>query len=108
MARTYSRQASQPYSVGPETVVCQLKRRQEAARRLPAYCGCGARDPILCRCGRTEELTENAVDGWRATIELLLPIGPPIVPVQVLRQLWRNGGSDQVLAERVWMETSVK
>ncbi len=45
------------------------------------------------------------MDAWRSAIERTLPIGPPLVPIEVLQRLWRNGATDRELAERVWAET---
>jgi hypothetical protein len=92
----------------PQDVASQLRRRREASYRLPRLCDrCGARDPLLCcRCHEAvPPLSEGAIDGWRAAIERTLPIGPPIVPLEVLQRLWGNGGSDRALALRVWEET---
>lgn len=92
----------------PQDVPSQLNRRREAARRLPRLCDrCGARDPIVCHCWETEPpLSERALDAWCAAIERTLPIGPPIVPMEALRGLYRrNRGSDRELALRVWAAT---
>lgn len=85
----------------------QLRRRREASRRLVRLADCcGARDPLSCRCHEPKpQLSENALNAWRAAIEQTLPIGPPLVPLEVLQRLWRNGGTDRELAERVWAET---
>ncbi|MCV7101526.1 hypothetical protein H7I01_14220 [Mycobacterium palustre] len=74
---------------------------------MPQHCNrCGARDPISCRCWEPQPpLSEHQVDAWRAAIERTLPIGPPVVDLEVLQRLWRNGGSDRELAERVWTQT---
>jgi len=50
-------------------------------------------------------MSENAIEAWRAAIERTLPVGPPIVPLEVLQRMYRNGGSDRELALRVWHET---
>lgn len=91
----------------PQDLHSQLERRRNASRRLPAVCDrCGARDPISCRCYDPQPpLTPRAVEAWRAAILRTLPIGPPVVPVEVLQRLYRNGGRDRQLAERVWAET---
>lgn len=93
--------------VCPTDVAAQLRARRAAANRMPALCGtCGAQDPLSCRCSTPQPpLTQNAVAAWRAAIERTLPIGPPVVPIEVLQRLHRNGGADRELAERVWAET---
>lgn len=91
----------------PQDLRSQLDRRREAALRLPPICDrCGARDPLVCRCWTPEPaLTKHQLDGWRAAIERTLPLGPPLVPVEVLQKLYRNQGTDRELALRVWAET---
>lgn len=69
----------------------------------PLDCGCGP-DPWLCRCTEPP-LSEHAMDGWRAAINRTLPIGTPIVPIEVLQRLYRNGGMDRQLAQQVWAAT---
>jgi hypothetical protein len=84
----------------------QLRRRRAASYRLPVI-SCGQhRDVIGCDCFDPEPpLSDNAIDGWRAAINRTLPIGPAIVPIVELQRLWRNGGPDRELAQRVWSET---
>jgi hypothetical protein len=96
--------AIQPLVWIPPRDVSDLERRRDAARRLPRWCDrCGARDPLVCHCSESESpLSDNAMDAWRAAILRTLPIGPPVVPLSVLKRLWRNGGTDRELAERVW------
>lgn len=91
----------------PQDTASQLRRRREASERLVRLTDCcGARDPISCRCHEPQPpLSDNATDAWRAAIERTLPIGPPLVPLFVLQRLWRNGGTDRALAERIWAET---
>lgn len=87
--------------------VSQLRSRRQASRRLPRHCDrCSASDPLLCRCWEPEPpLSENALDAWRAAIKHTLPIGTPVVPIEVLQRLHRNGGADRELAECVWAPT---
>jgi hypothetical protein len=91
----------------PQDVASQLRRRREASQRLVRLADCcGARDPLECRCHDPRpQLSERAIEAWRAAIERTLPIGPPVVPLEVLQRMYRNGGSDRQLAERVWAET---
>jgi hypothetical protein len=88
----------------PQDRHSQIKRRREAARRLAPWCDrCSARDPLLCRCWNPDPpMSDHAIDAWRAAIERTLPIGPPVVPLEVLQRLYRNTGSDRELALRVW------
>jgi hypothetical protein len=89
----------------PQDRHSQLERRQEAAHRLPRICDrCAARDALKCRCWNPDPpMSEHAIDAWRAAIERTLPIGPPVVPLEVLQRLYRrNRGSDRALALRVW------
>lgn len=76
----------------PQDVASQLRRRGRAGRRLPQWYP----EPPL---------TDHQIDGWRAAIQRTMPIGPCLVPIEVLQRLYRNGGSDRELAMRVWAET---
>lgn len=118
MTRAYKRKSREPgqpatspersnYACQSNAVARQLRRRQEHARRLPQWCGrCGAADPLACRCHYPDPpLTERAIAAWRAAILRTIPIGPVIVPLEVLQWLHRNGGNDRDLALRVWTET---
>ena len=91
----------------PQDTASQLSRRRESSKRLVRLTDCcGARDPLSCRCHNPKpQLGDNAVDAWRAAIKRTLPIGPPLVPIEVLQRLWRNGGTDRQLAEQVWAQT---
>jgi hypothetical protein len=88
----------------PQDTRSQLRRRREASSRMVRLRDCcGASDPLACRCHNpVPPLSENALHAWRAAIQRTLPIGPPLVPLEVLQRLWRNGGADRELAERVW------
>ena len=90
-----------------QDVPSQLRRRRDAASRMVRLADCcGASDPLRCRCHEPQPpLSESAVDAWRAAIQDTLPIGPALVPLEVLQRLWRNGGRDQELAEQVWRES---
>lgn len=76
------------------------KRRHAASRRLvPLDCGC--RDPWVCRC-TDPPLSEHALDGWRdAALHVLGGGQMPLLPIEVLRALYRRGGPDRVLAEQL-------
>lgn len=88
----------------PQDLHTQLHRRRTASYRHQPVCDrCGARDPITCHCHEPEPpLGTRAIEAWRAAIEHTLPIGAPVVPIEVLQRLHRNGGSDRQLALQVW------
>lgn len=84
----------------PQDIASQSRRRGDAAARsVPLDCGC--RDPLLCRCTHPP-ISENALDAWRdAALQLLFARQMPLLPLEVRRALWRRGGPDRVLAERL-------
>ena len=84
----------------PQDITSQLHRRRSAsARSIPLDCAC--RDPWPCRCTEPP-LTERALDGWAAAARHLLAAGRmPLLPVEVLRSLYRRGGPDRALAEQL-------
>lgn len=77
-----------------------LRSRREAARRLaPLQCGCP--DPWPCRCS-DPPLSRRAVDSYRDAAQHITASGStPILPIEVLQALYRRGGADRVLAERL-------
>lgn len=78
----------------------QLHRRRCATQRL-AVLDCGCADPWTCRCTQ-HPLTERALDGWRDAAHAVLSEGmKPLVPAEVRRSLWRRGGADRALAEKL-------
>jgi hypothetical protein len=82
---------------GADTV-SRLRRRRCASWRLPSL-DCGCRDPWPCCC-TDPPLTERQLGGWRDTARHLLHSGRiPLLPLEVRRALWRNGGSDRALAQ---------
>lgn len=81
-----------------QDIQSQLARRREAVKRLePLDCGC--RDGWTCRCTEPP-LSDNAIDGWRdaAAHVLRQGTGVPLLPIEVLRALYRRGGDDRALA----------
>lgn len=77
------------------TVAEQLRRRADAAHRLPGG------DPW--RVDRDDEqVTGPQLRAWCAAIQHLTADGVvPVVPLPVLRELYRTGGSARVIAEKV-------
>ena len=64
-------------------------------------CGCGTRDPFVCRCDQ-RPVTENYVDGYRdAVVRLMSHNLTPAPDLAAIRVLWRRGGQDQRLAVRL-------
>lgn len=84
----------------PQDVPSQLRRRRATSRRMvPLDCGCV--DPWPCSCSQPP-LSDYALDSWRVTAEhLLATAGTPLVPLEVRRALYRRGGHDRALAERL-------
>jgi hypothetical protein len=80
-------------------------RRRQAALRLPPIGRCGCiRDPDRDkhRCG-PRPLTEHQIDSWRsAAIGIIEDGHAPIVPIEVVRRLWKRGGRDRQLAQQLW------
>ncbi len=91
-------------AVPNDTSLARMRRRRQAAlRSTPLNCGC--RDPFGCRCTEPP-LSKQALDAWRHAAEHLLETGDtPIVPLEVLKCWWRNGGAGRQLAERLWTQT---
>lgn len=76
-------------------------RRYDAAVRL-ARLDCGCADPWTCRC-TDPPLTQRAVDGYRDAARYVMDTTgcTPLIPVEVLRALFRRGGGDRALAEQL-------
>lgn len=77
-----------------------LTRRRKAAQRLvPLDCGCP--DPWPCRC-TDPPLSNRMIDAGRDAATHILDGGHvPLLEIEVLRALWRRGGADRALAERL-------
>ncbi|MBB2990248.1 hypothetical protein FHR72_001716 [Mycolicibacterium iranicum] len=86
-----------------DDVPAQLARRRDAAHRSEPLECCSCRDPLTCHCHeQVQPITEHQLDGWSAAALHLLDNGlSPAVPVDVQRRLWRRGGSDRALAQRL-------
>lgn len=79
----------------------QLGRRRAASRRtVPLECGCS--DPWPCSCARPQ-VSELWVDAGRdAALHILSTTGKtPLLEIEVLRALWRRGGTDRRLAQQL-------
>lgn len=85
----------------PGDLRTQLNRRRAAAQRsVPLSCG-SCRDPLLCNCTQPP-MSDATLDAWRdAALKLLFDRHIPLLPIEVRRALWRRGGPDRVLAERL-------
>lgn len=91
-------------SICTADILAQLRRRRRAAERLPLL-DCGCADPWPCRC-TTPPLTDRDVDNWRDAAGHVMDTGKvPLLPVEVLRALYRRGGEDRALAERLHAAT---
>jgi hypothetical protein len=76
-----------------------LRLRRGASWRLPVLDHSGRSDPW-----HYDEvpLTEHQADTWHATVDHLAGAGlVPLVSLEVRRELWRRGGRDRKLAERL-------
>lgn len=84
----------------PQDPHSQLERRREAAKRsVPLDCGC--RDVWPCRCSNPQ-LSERMIDAGRAAARHILDGGGiPLLEIEFLRALYRRGGADRRLAERL-------
>ncbi|MDT5076777.1 MAG: hypothetical protein QOJ80_1414 [Mycobacterium sp.] len=79
-------------------------RRHRAARRLPSL-DCGCRDPWPCRCTEPA-LSDRMIDAGRdAALHILERGRIPLLEIEVLRALWRRGGGDRELAEKLHVLT---
>ncbi|MEZ0382175.1 hypothetical protein [Mycobacterium sp. pW045] len=77
-----------------------LTRRREAAQRL-AILSTGCADPWPTE-HPSIPLTDNQLDMWRWTVEHLEAEGlAPLLNLEARRALWRRGGADRALAERL-------
>jgi hypothetical protein len=104
-ARVYRRRGLTLLRHAPQDTLSQMKRRQAAAARLvPLDCGCPTgrhSDPLSCLC-TFPPLTDDQLDGWKAAaLHVLSTSRIPVLPIEVRRALWRRGGRDRVLAERL-------
>ena len=86
----------------PQDTHSQLERRRAAAHRSVPL-GCRCRDPLSCTCYATEPpLSDHQLDSWRAAALKVLSVGElPLLPIEVRRELWKRGGPDRVLAQRL-------
>lgn len=77
-----------------------LERRRTAAKRSVPL-GCGCRDPWPCRCTEPP-FSDRAIDSWRDAAEHVLAGAlMPWVPLEVRHALYRRGGNERALAERL-------
>ncbi len=80
--------------------IAGLKRRREAARRLPRLEGCTTSDPWTHR--RADRITEQYIDGYKATAQHQLANGlAPTPNLHAMRAMWKRGGHDQRIAMQI-------
>ncbi len=55
-----------------------------------------------CDCAATA-LSDNQIDGWADCARYILATTgcSPMLPLEVLRALWKRGGEDRALAEKL-------
>ncbi len=102
-----SRNLSAPLSISREHGPACWRRRSEAAERL-ALLNCGCSDPWICRCSTASPLSDNQIDGYADAARYIIDSSgcTPMLPVDVLRALYRRGGDDRVLAEQLHAKTA--
>lgn len=82
-------------------------RRRAAAQRLPVL-ECGCRDPWTCRCCLGEQPSRLAVDAYRDAAIMLFGQGMTPAPrIPEMRALWRRGGEDRLLVEKISLRWEV-
>ena len=65
---------------------------------------CGCRD--ICHC-TIPPLSDNQIDGWADCARYVMDTAgcTPLLPLEVLRALYRRGGDDRALAEKIHTAT---
>lgn len=82
------------------TIVCELRTRREASRRMVSL-DCGCADTWPCRCTQPP-LSDRAVDSYRDAAQHILSSGMcPVIPIEILRALYRRGGDDRGIAMEI-------
>jgi hypothetical protein len=93
-----SRASSTPPRAVPDTNAASRHFRDTWSRRLWLSCGCTE----SCRCEHKDNPTTLRVDGYLAAVEHLHKAGLPAALLEAeARQLWKRGGSDRAVADRV-------
>jgi hypothetical protein len=79
------------------------QRWRDAVRRMPRL-DCGCRD--ICWC-TIPPMSDNQIDGYADAARFILDTTgcTPLLPIEVLRALYRRGGEDRVLAEKIHTAT---
>lgn len=86
------------------TALAPHRRWADAVRRMPLLaCGCRAQ----CHC-TMPPLSDHQLDGWADCARYVMDTSGciPLLPVEVLRALWRRGGEDRALAEKIQAATN--
>jgi len=93
-----SRASSTPPSATDEYIAGRDRFRRAWSRQLFLDCGCS----VPCRCEYRDKPTAARVDAYGSAVEYLDEQGLPAAPLMPeARQLWRRGGSDRAVADRV-------
>jgi hypothetical protein len=82
----------------PNAQLAHRRWRRAVQRALPLDCGCR----IACHC-TFPPLTDNQIDGYADAARYILDTTgcTPMLPLEVLRGLYRRGGEDRALAEKL-------
>ena len=82
-----------------DTIAGLHRRRSTSRRVVPLDCECP--DPWPCRCTQPP-LSERMIDAGRAAALHILDVGEvPLLEFETLRALYRRGGDDRALAEKL-------
>lgn len=79
------------------------RRWAKAVQRMtPLHCGCRE----LCYC-TTPPMSDNQLDGWADCARYVMDTTgcTPLLPIEILRALYRRGGADRALAESLHTAT---
>ena len=96
-AATSSSNKQSQHIVADRVEALQRLRRNHS-RTVPLECGC----KWHCWC-TFPPLTDHQLDGWAAAARHIIATTgqTPILPVEVLRAVWRRRGADRDLAEKL-------
>jgi len=91
--------ASSRTTTGCSQYIEGLRHRRIATQRIPEL-ACGHVDPWTPAC--RNESTDRCIDGYRDAAQHLLAHGlTPAPNIAAMRDMWKRGGADQLLAVQI-------